>query len=262
MEITLGQWATINQCEMLAILRAAELMVGLTPHDEVIYFYSDSLSTLLKLDSDTTKSKLTKDTNSILNNLGLHNQVILYKVKANVGIPGNERADELAKSAASTRPIGPEPFLYISWSTVITKLIEDSKLRTFKLIQNHDMKENLKKLLTNYLSKNSIKPCSANRKSMRELTHMFTGQNWLGSSHNKRNPDISPHCNHCVNVKETAEHFIGDCPAYALQRIQTFGVPYSNFADLVANNKTDKIVHFLNITGRLKNNYYPEREQT
>jgi ribonuclease HI len=212
-EISLGQLATINQCEMLAILRAAELIDGLDPQNEVIIFYSDSLSTLLQLDRDTTKSKLTLDTNKMLNKLGLCNQVHLYKVKAHTGISGNERADILAKSAASIRPIGPEPFLYISWSNIVSQIFNDSKAKIIKTIQDHNMKDSGKTLLCNYISKNGIQPCSRNKKFMRELTHMLSGQNWLGNNHNKRNPNISPFCEHCTNTKETAEHFIGECPA-------------------------------------------------
>ena len=142
--ISLGQQATINQCEMMAIYRAAETMLGLSPRKEVINFYSDSLSTLIGLNNDSTKSKLTLDTNLMLNALGKQNKITLYKVKAHMGITGNERADELAKIAANNNPIGPEPFLYISWSTIIDKLNEYSKQSTIKTINDQVMKTSKK----------------------------------------------------------------------------------------------------------------------
>ena len=142
--ISLGQQATINQCEMMAIYRAAETMLGLSPRNEVVNFYSDSLSTLIGLNNDSTKSKLTLDTNLMLNALGKQNKITLYKVKAHTGITGNERADELAKIAANNNPIGPEPFLYISWSTIIDRLNEYSKQSTIKTINDQVMKTSKK----------------------------------------------------------------------------------------------------------------------
>ena len=129
---------------MMAIYRAAETMLGLSPRNEVINFYSDSLSTLIGLNNDSTKSKLTLDTNLMLNALGKQNKITLYKVKAHTGITGNERADELAKIAANNNPIGPEPFLYISWSTIIDKLNKYSKQSTIKTINDQVMKTSKK----------------------------------------------------------------------------------------------------------------------
>ena len=125
--IRLGKMATINQSEMFAINQAADLLVSADTQKQVIHFYSDSLSSLLQLNKGYTTSKLTLDTVLILNKLGIQNEMYLHKVAAHTSIPGNERADILAKEVANTPPIGPEPFLFISWSNVMNELLLKAK---------------------------------------------------------------------------------------------------------------------------------------
>jgi hypothetical protein len=57
--ISLGVYATINQCEMFAIQRAAALLYDSNTRNQVIIFYSDSLSSLQQLKKGHSSSKLT-----------------------------------------------------------------------------------------------------------------------------------------------------------------------------------------------------------
>ena len=59
----------------------------------------------------------------------------------------------------------------------------------------------------------------------------------------------------CPTMKETAEHFLAECPAYSLKRIQTFGIAATTIDYLVRNFDPKTIVKFANSTGRLEDTY-------
>jgi hypothetical protein len=95
------------------------------------------------------------------------------------------------------------------------------------------------------------------KQPLRTLKHMLTDQSWLNSSLSKRSPQTSPFCKHCENIKETAQHFINDCPAYAMVRISIFGIPYISLPQIISEFGPEKLVEFLNKSGRIDKNYYP-----
>ena len=69
---------------------------------------------------------------------------------------------------------------------------------------------------------------------------------------NKRNAEVSPHCSHCPNIKETASHFLGECQAYSETRFNIFGQTEMSTEEIIANNKPQKIMKYVRGTGRLK----------
>ena len=256
--ISLGRLATINQCEMYAIYQAAELLVGANTQNQVIYFYSDSLSSLIQLTKDHSTSKLTLDTISMLNKLGTLNKILIYKVAAHTGIEGNEKADELAKIGAMSPPTAPEPFLCISWSNVITELLDKAKADTQKILKTSNIKEASKTPIESYLKNCGLNKLACKKKqSLRLLTHMFTNQNFLNNNLSKRNTLVDPSCQRCGDPKETAQHFISECPAYATVRICIFGVPYISLQQIIEKYGISKLVEFINKSGRIDSSYFP-----
>ena len=89
--LNLGTIVTINQGEIIAIQRAADLLYDVNTKNQLINFYSDSLSSLHQLKKGHSTPKLTIDTSVTLNKLSKLNQVTLYKVAAHSSIGGNEK---------------------------------------------------------------------------------------------------------------------------------------------------------------------------
>ena len=67
-----------------------------------------------------TRSSLVAETKSALRKLSTFNSVRLLWVPGHNNVPGNEMADELAKQAAASEFIGPEPVFGISGNTAQT----------------------------------------------------------------------------------------------------------------------------------------------
>ena len=207
-----------------------------------------------------SSSRLTIESVKLLNKLGKLNNLTLIKVKAHIGIQGNERADDLAKKGADSTPIGPEPFLTISWSNIIMDLLKKAKDETANRISKHPIRPNAKTPLLYYIGRYGFRLASNNKKDIREITHLFSDQSWLHNSRSKREPNISPFCDHCYDIEETAEHFIGECPAYAMVRIQIFGLPYIDLSQIITEFGTNKLIQYIKLTGRTNKNYYPDSE--
>lgn len=130
------------------------------------------------------------------------------------------------------------------------------------MIRNSNSNSDSRTAILSLLSSRGFTLAAKKKTSMRELMHIFTGQNWLKHSLSKRDPNTAPDCKHCMEQPETAEHFIGRCPFYAHLRLQIFGTPETNLADIVKQHKTSKITEFINRSSRLAYDYYPEEYLT
>ena len=86
---------------------------------------------------------------------------------------------------------------------------------------------------------------------------MYTGQNWLKDNLSKRDINTDPLCTKCQESRETAHHFISECPAYATVRLELFGVPYISLADIITNFGPEKLIKYIYKTGRTKTDYFP-----
>jgi len=100
----LGTHATVFQAEVHAIKTAAD-WINSNHRYKSITVYIDSQAALYAVKKYTVTSKLVKSTIETLNESGNKNFVSLRWVKAHVGHPGNEKADELAKKGASDRSL-------------------------------------------------------------------------------------------------------------------------------------------------------------
>ncbi|XP_046145656.1 uncharacterized protein LOC123988941 [Osmia bicornis bicornis] len=98
----LGHHVTVFQAEVFAIWACAKYNLDRAHSGKHIYICSDSMAALKALHKVEIGSKLVKDCALILRQLSLNNRVKLLWVPGHTGIPGNERANELARLGASS----------------------------------------------------------------------------------------------------------------------------------------------------------------
>ena len=223
--------------------------------DTNIHIFSDSQSTLQKVENDYTKSKLTLETNVLLNRICSKNIVELCKVQAHNGITGNEQADKLAKEGSSKLPIGPEPLIGFTMNNILKDLRANLLAKQYNIIKKHKIAENHKSPLLSYLHKFGHNLTIGTKNNLRIFTQMISDQNHLANNHSKRDINVVPFCRHCPSTKETAEHFITACPAFSLQRMQNLGHAVTDMNELIKNHKPADIIKFINSTGRLNDDY-------
>ncbi|KAJ8912276.1 hypothetical protein NQ315_016774 [Exocentrus adspersus] len=86
--------------------------------EERIFICSDSQAALRAISSPRTRSKLVQECGDALESLARQKEVGLVWVPEHMGIPGNERADQLARLGSGKPPQGPEPILGISRGSI------------------------------------------------------------------------------------------------------------------------------------------------
>jgi len=115
-------YTSIFQAETHAIMQCALALKRLDSSDEHICICSDSQAVLMALCNPRVVSKQIWECIGALNELVSHRPVSLTWVPAHSGIPGNEQADHLAKTASCQPYIGPEPALLMPYNGVKTAI--------------------------------------------------------------------------------------------------------------------------------------------
>ena len=250
--VSLGAWATVFQAEMLAIRGAARLLRSSNLHpSHTVHIFSDSQASLRALDGDSTKSSITWETWKELQALGRNRKLILHWVPAHVGISGNERADQLAKKASSTQPIGAEPVLGLATATLKGKVRAWCWGRfnnRWRLVEGHrETKRTVEALSTRERRENLL---SLGRRDLRNILTVFTGHGNLGKHLRVMGITTYGTCTKCGLEEETADHFVGTCPARWNQRLRSLGA-VSLMPQEWRSRSVFALAKYIQATGRL-----------
>lgn len=223
LSIPMGEYATVFQAEVYAILVATNKLLGLGLENKQIRFFSDSQAALKALNSFLFTSGLVYDCLRALHELCEQNNVRLEWVRGHSGVEGNERADKLAKIGTEMAIQSPEPFLGLSVRSL--KLKQETSMR-----QRHAVKWLAKtgcrqtKTLIKGPSKSISKILiSTPRTKVRKLTAFLTGHGDFRKHMFRLGLAESPTCRYCNEQPETAEHILSKCPAVSSKRMSTFG---------------------------------------
>ena len=237
----LGNMCTVFQSELFAIYRAAQWAISHinTPSDIIIL--SDSQAGIKALSSTSINSIQVKTIISALNELGKSNSVSVRWVPGHMGVPGNERADELAREGSSTLPIGPPPFVPIPAGAIKNEIrqlcIDEHRLR----YEKHEISEKGRAWIAHIGNNGNTRLDTKSVTDTRILTWLFTGHSPLGYFQHKIGNFSSPNCEECPGHEETTEHYLAKCPAYAISRQDCLGELFMEPKDIM-EQRTSKLL--------------------
>ena len=215
LKLSLAAYCTVYQAELLAICKATDVI--LTRQETSYGLYSDSMSALQTLASHGSLHPLAvRARANLAQALGQSKAVSLFWIKAHAGLPGNERADELAKEAALSLRRKPDydqcpvSFIkrqirlesldewnrrYVSGETAsVTKMFLPDAIAAFHIIKQ-------------------VRPTGV-------LTQVLTGHGGFSEYLNRFKCKESPSCVCDPGVAETVQHILVDCPLFIRERYQ------------------------------------------
>ena len=113
--VPLGEWASVFQAEVHALTSLANSLAGRGLHGSSINIFTDSQAVLLALEGGRVAANTIVDCrDSIQRLVDENNTVKILWVPGHTGVPGNERADELARAGSVSVHLGVEPCLPVS----------------------------------------------------------------------------------------------------------------------------------------------------
>ncbi|XP_029054748.2 uncharacterized protein LOC114882034 [Osmia bicornis bicornis] len=211
MTLKLGHHVTVFQAEVFAIWACAKYNLERAHSGKYICICSDSLAALRALHKVEIGSKLVKDCALTLRQLSLNNRVKLLWVPGHAGIPGNERANELARlGATGSQPCHEYP---IAVSTYTLKdLAKDWLNQEFtRLWHNANGMRHTRALLEGPSQKLGDTLIHLDRAQLRVLLGLVTGH-WYTRKHLARMGLTEEWtCPRCEEEDETPLHVLLRC---------------------------------------------------
>lgn len=220
---SLGQYSTVFQTEMYAIIACAEENLKRKVENKTIYILSDSQASIKALISCKVNSRLVLNAVKSLNRLGRKNKVRLIWVPGHEGIPGNEKADELARIGSGGVMFGPEPCLGLPACTIKKAIMDyaDEKHR-----QEWEISEGLlhSKKFIGSSTKGAFNFIMNNgRTKTRAVIGALTGHYKTNDMLYKMKITSNGDCRACGDLRETMEHILCECDVLATKRMSLLG---------------------------------------
>ncbi|XP_064647443.1 uncharacterized protein LOC135500128 [Lineus longissimus] len=189
-----GKYCSNFKAEVLALTTAAKHLAQSQRTSPLIAILTDSLSTLQALTSENIESDI-KDLKEHLQDLTSNHHVVLQWIPAHCGIPGNERADQLAKEGSlQIQPNGKQSY------REITTLLKQKCRNDWKKIQgnHHPQSDQLWPL---------------DRKDATTIYRLRTGHCGLRGHLKRIGVRDIVECQ-CQTAVQTPTHILQDCPLY------------------------------------------------
>ena len=220
--INLPQETSIFHAEIKAIEQASKFLINNhQTHQKYIKIFCDSQAALKALQAPYINSlTILQCHKRFIDLANIPRKVTVTWIKAHVGHPGNELADEYAKIGT----IDTSNWQHVNKTkTNITNLLEDYIYKEWLIAWEKQPGWRQTKYFYPSPSKLLYKSTSKlARSQLTLLIQTITGQNKLNYLSHKINPQISELCRFCEEESETFIHLISECPVFINLRLEVF----------------------------------------
>lgn len=220
---SLGTLTSIFQAEIYAIVKCIEVNLARGYKNHEIAILTDSQAAIKALSAYEVNSKLVWECLGKLNELGKKNKVTIYWVPGHLGIPGNEKADELARKGSSNNLQGPEPFCGVGKGTINMNLAKEENAERNKWWAQTTGANQAKQLIGSYDKRRTEVYLNQPKGKLKMLVGLLTGHCRLNKHMHRLGITNCETCRYCMEDSETSEHVLMNCPAFSRTRMKYLG---------------------------------------
>ena len=247
----LGKHSTVFQAEIFALLQIAKELLTEKMQNQTIVILADSQAAIKALEMSTVTSITVLNCINNLNELGKDNGVLVTWTPAHTGIPGNERADFLAKAGSSMIMYGPEPFITVPYASCVTEIKDWSTERWRTLWRNKKDCLRTKENVGWTKPRLSQRLIRLKRPHLNQVLQVLTGHCNLQRHKRTTHRSESSLCPKCGLDDETPDHHVGTCAYYEDIRNKYFGNKKATIKEMVNKYNISKLAAYLKEAGRL-----------
>lgn len=247
----LGEFATVFQAEIYAILACAGENIKRAYTNKRIVIFTDSLAALKALDQPKVTSRLVWNCLEVLEELAQLNSLVLRWVPAHSEIEGNEVADDLAKLGLQDPFYGPEPAFGISSKSAKFQIqtrvrVDHERVWKFK-------RAGMSRLFIKGPSQASTEGLlQLSRNQLRAVAGILTGHWHLNRHLTTIGVRNNATCERCLEDDETSLHVLCQCAALATLRQKYFGNGNPEPKDIMETS-LNRLLNYLSESGCLSN---------
>lgn len=247
--IKLPNECTVFQAKMLAIKVAVSTLLSLNTLGRAISIYVDSQAAIKALEGTRVRSTLVLETIKELNSLGRTNRVRICWVPGHANHAGNEKADELARTAsASEQEIIRDVLPPFAW---FKNRLRMETNKSWETTWSSGATCRVSKLFWPCLSTRKVKGIlGLPRKTLSTLVGYLTGHCLLGKQARRLGLTTNDNCRFCedLSVEEDVIHLICECHALGRRRFRILGKPFIQEEELCEIGERDILKFFSHIS--------------
>ena len=247
----LGSHGTVFQAEVFAISAVAEYLLLEGVRNQKIAILTDSQAAIGALKCTVVQSRLVWQCIENLNKVGESNCLQIAWIPGHSGIPGNEAADNLAKSGSQLSMLGPEPFIPVPYASCVQE-IKNWSLNRWKT--SWDKRKDCRKTkeVIDWVSPRlSNRLLSLHRPQLHSLMQVITGHCNLQKHKVTTGRATQPCCPKCGTEDETPDHHVERCQTYQDVRAKCFGKQNISIKTILTNSNVKSLARYLSEAGRL-----------
>ncbi len=251
--IPLGTYCSIYLAEVMAVTKCFHSLVDKEMTNEIISIHTDSQAVIKALSSNKFSSALTLECWESLNELSHSNEVNVIWVPGHTEIPGNEKADELARKGALSKPMGPEPIVGTPYSNIKFNIKIHRTLR----FSNHWLSQEGCRQAKNNISlnkKHSKFLINISRIRLKVYAGVMTGHFDFNKHLTNLGKRQDPGCDLCGGSIDSADHYLCRCPAFISSRYKCLGNYVLKCGTIKTLHPRD-ILRYICSTGRFLTKY-------
>ena len=219
---------SVFQAEILAIKKAAELILGKEIPYNKVTLYVDSQAAIKALASYEVNSRLVLECREALKKIETKCSVQICWVPGHKGYEGNEKADKLAKQGSELQEELSERGIYPSIQTAKRILTENAENITNKSWETLNSCKITRQLWPRLNKKNTQLTLNLDRNSIRILVGVITGHCGIGIMAKRLGIPANDYCRSCNDEEEieSITHLLCECPAIQERRLSTMGARF------------------------------------